>query len=285
MKLLELEQGTPAWHAWRRKHRMASQTPMLLGSSPYGDAGTVWDSRHGQEVTETHAMRKGRDLELRGHEILREKYLMVGGPTCVEVGPWGASIDFLHVSGDTAKMVEIKGCVSPTGEYRKACDGGEIPLSVIHQVSHQAMLLRIGFSGLCVFVLFVHEGGHALRNFTYFPEMAPKIDEAWRWFEAHDERPIHEFGTRLDESWQRAEADYIEAKHRMDIAKTAVAIHRDTLMALAGKTGAKGPKLTVSASFMVDGRVDIDAVEREYGSLNRFRGPPIFNQRIVRVKS
>ena len=64
MNIVRMAQGSPEWHEHRRKYRNASETPAVLGVSPWQTPYQLWQLKLGlveQEVTP--AMRHGSDME------------------------------------------------------------------------------------------------------------------------------------------------------------------------------------------------------------------------------
>ena len=62
--IVRMVQGSPEWHEHRRKYRNASETPVILGLSPWQTPYQLWQLKLGlveQEVTA--AMRHGSELE------------------------------------------------------------------------------------------------------------------------------------------------------------------------------------------------------------------------------
>ena len=62
--ICRLVQGSAEWHQHRRKHRNASETPIILGVSPWQTPYQLWQIKLGlveQEVTP--AMLRGTQLE------------------------------------------------------------------------------------------------------------------------------------------------------------------------------------------------------------------------------
>jgi putative phage-type endonuclease len=111
MKILNLEQGTSEWHSWRRQHVCASDSPIILGKSPYKSPLQLFeDIVFGKKSNEINdSMKKGHELEprIRDHFERVMKIPMV--PTCIESDefPWmGASLDGLSFCEEI--FLEIK---------------------------------------------------------------------------------------------------------------------------------------------------------------------------------
>lgn len=118
-KIIELEQRTPEWHAWRRGEDLpdggpritASMVPQIIGVSPWGNAYDLWMELTGRKAgkVSNRAMQRGIDLE----PLARAAYTAQTGievrDICVEhpTVPWiAASLDGYSLFGDT--LVEIK---------------------------------------------------------------------------------------------------------------------------------------------------------------------------------
>lgn len=97
---VELEQGSPEWHAWRAERYTASLAPAVMDASPFvpRNKNELYLIRTGQkEVFVTQAMRDGSASEERIKQLVAEKTGQFGAPACFEaevIGlPLGASLD------------------------------------------------------------------------------------------------------------------------------------------------------------------------------------------------
>ncbi|MCX7143645.1 MAG: YqaJ viral recombinase family protein, partial [Proteobacteria bacterium] len=62
--VLRLVQGTTEWHAHRARSRNASETPVVLGVSPWQTPYQLWCIRTGRATQEvTVPMQRGTELE------------------------------------------------------------------------------------------------------------------------------------------------------------------------------------------------------------------------------
>jgi len=118
-KIIELEQRTPEWHAWRQGEDLpdkgpritASMVPQIIGASPWGNAYDLWLELTGRKPgkVSNFAMQRGINLE----PLARAAYTAQTGievrDICVEhpLIPWvAASLDGYALFGDP--LVEIK---------------------------------------------------------------------------------------------------------------------------------------------------------------------------------
>jgi putative phage-type endonuclease len=111
MRLVDLKQNTPEWHAFRREHIGSSDIAAIVGLSPWKSRHDVWEDKvlGKTNFESTYAMERGKTLE----PIARERYIK---ETSIEVEPavcesskhpfFMTSLDGL--SKDKKRVVEIK---------------------------------------------------------------------------------------------------------------------------------------------------------------------------------
>ena len=92
--ILRLVQGTPEWLAHRLKYRNASETPAVMGVSPWVTPYQLWLQRTGRsEAKVTAAMRRGTELE----PVARAAYERLTGhvmePLVLVEGEYSASLE------------------------------------------------------------------------------------------------------------------------------------------------------------------------------------------------
>lgn len=146
MKLLNLAQGSPEWHAWRAGRFTASNAAAILQCSPWQPKTPLqlYMVRTGQMVIrETPAMTAGKADEPR---ILAEVSAALGCdlmPACVERDvdglPLGASLD--GVNWDAKMAVELKRPVS--GSESNLFSGLSAPAHYLAQMAHQLLVCPV----------------------------------------------------------------------------------------------------------------------------------------------
>ena len=107
MNIAKLVQGSGEWREHRRKHRNASETPIILGISPWQTPYQLWQIKLGlveQEVTP--AMLRGTQLEPQARAAYEALTGNVMQPLVLLEGNYSASCDGITLSGD--RIVEIK---------------------------------------------------------------------------------------------------------------------------------------------------------------------------------
>lgn len=180
MIVVDLEQGSPEWEAWRRGCRMASESAALLMVSPWypRNAWELFEVKTGRrDVPVTPAMARGSELEATAralYEITRSD-LMV--PYVVEgEGNYAASLDGL--SWDGARILEIKCPFKGTASdlWARAARG-QVPPHYQCQVQHQIMVTR---AERCDFAVYAADT-HSLTIIEIKPDvgMQARIRTAW----------------------------------------------------------------------------------------------------------
>lgn len=97
MKIVELEQRTPEWYAWRKGRITASDMSAVMGKNPWKTDNDIFMEKLGlaEERPQTEAMRRGVELEPVALQLLSERVGVQFKPIVVEHDtlPIGASLD------------------------------------------------------------------------------------------------------------------------------------------------------------------------------------------------
>jgi putative phage-type endonuclease len=105
--IVQLVQGSDAWLAHSRNLFNASETPAVLGISPWQTPYQLWLVKTGRAETEVTApMRRGTALEPQARLAYEEKTGLVMQPLVLQDGRFSASLDGMTLAGDL--IVEIK---------------------------------------------------------------------------------------------------------------------------------------------------------------------------------
>jgi putative phage-type endonuclease len=105
--IVRVAQGSSEWHEHRRRYRNASETPAVLGVSPWRTPYQLWQLKLGlieQEVS--LAMQRGTELEPVAREAYEQRYGHVMQPLVVVDGEYSASCDGWTLAGD--RVLEVK---------------------------------------------------------------------------------------------------------------------------------------------------------------------------------
>jgi putative phage-type endonuclease len=157
--IVDLEQGTPAWEAWRRDRRMASESAALLRVSPWFPRNPVelFEVKSGlRKVLVTPAMTGGvvnEPIARALYEITRSD-LMV--PYVVEGdGGYAASLDGLSFDG--ARILEVK-CPwkGSASDLWARATRGQVPPHYQAQVQSQLIASRAEYADFAVYAADTH---------------------------------------------------------------------------------------------------------------------------------
>lgn len=149
MKILELEQGSDAWHLWRRTIITATDASVVLDKNPYTDIHELWQTKLGMipAIESNAAMQRGVALEPEAREKACKELGIAFHPACVQCEEFpfmGASLDGLSECQNF--IMEIKCPNAATHTF--ALEGG-IHNYYYAQMQHQ---LAITQAELCYYV-------------------------------------------------------------------------------------------------------------------------------------
>ncbi|MDT3680818.1 MAG: YqaJ viral recombinase family protein [Burkholderiaceae bacterium] len=283
-RIVKLVQGSPEWHEHRLAHRNASETPAVLGFSPYTTPLQLWEQRTGRSTVEmTAAMAHGTATE----PAARTMYELLTGhvmqPLVMVDGEYSASLDGVTLDGDL--ILEIKCPRSRDSMLLREAKAGRIPEHVRWQVAHQLMV-----SGAKLAHVFVFDGklGHLIEQRAE-PECWDTIRQGWDAFveclrtdtpPTLTERDTRE---RDDPAWEQAASDYAELKRMAESVAEELDAAKARLVALTSHSSERGFGVTVSRYWKV-GSVDFKRVPQLEGvDLEPYRGPPREEVRVVVV--
>ena len=264
MKFIDLEQGSDAWHEFRRSHIGASNCAAILGRSRYKTPYMVWaEMIRGEKIDPTAAMERGTKLEPHARLLLCHRHDTMYRPVVVQSieRDWQmASLD--AYSGDMA--VEIK---CPGEKTIREIIDGEIPEEYVWQIQHQMAVT-----------------GHASQYlFAYHPDFEKDIDKTIVLIN-RDEAMIEELNeaelsfyrnflleftppplreldivNRDDAEWATYAIEYRDAKKLYDELEARLKMLKNTLISLSGGMNSKGADLTLTKVIKA-GVVDYNAI-------------------------
>ena len=182
--IVKLVQGSVEWHAHRRIHRNASETPAVLGMSPFTTPYQLWQQKLGLvEQDVTAAMLHGTQLEPQARAAYEALTGHVMQPLVLVDGEYSASLDGVTLGGE--RIVEIK--VPFKGREStlwKSVADGILPEHYGLQVQHQ-----LHVAGAKVADVYIFDGAEGLLlEVQPQPESWPRIHAAWDEFMLGDRR-------------------------------------------------------------------------------------------------
>lgn len=255
-QIINLEQGTAEWLAFRKDHIGASEAPIIMGASPWKTKRELWENKLGltEDQKSNRAMQRGIDLE----PAARAKFIEVAS---TEVSPavavstrypfMMASYDGISADGKT--IVEIK---CPGKADHEAALKGRIPKKYLYQLIQQMIVAGVNKIN---YFSYRNDDDFSLVNLELDPKMAEKLIEEekkfWEYVTGFKD-PDEEEGSKQqsedllmedDPEWKyisdeykkcRKEAEEIEAK--LAVIEETEKAYRGRLIALSGDKNAKG---------------------------------------------
>lgn len=175
MKIVDLKQGSKDWLVWRNKGIGASDSPAIIGESPWTTYLQLWLEKTGigkrppANEYQIAAMRRGVDLEPVAREMV-EKQL---GMTFPAVAAEHDLYPFIKASFDGYNeehniLVEIK-CPSKV-DHLKATKG-KVPSKYYPQLQHQLMV-----SGAYKVIYASYDGEDDLQLVDIYPDKVYQTD-------------------------------------------------------------------------------------------------------------
>lgn len=272
--IVRMAQGSHEWREHRRKYRNASETPIVLGVSPFSTPYQLWQRKLGLiEQGVTPAMQRGTELEPIARAAYERRSGHVMQPLVVIDGEYSVSLDGMTLGGE--RIVEIK-CPVKGREATlwKRVEGGDLPEHYQWQVQHQLMVTKAAIAD--VFVFDGEEG--ILLEVTPQPATWPRIHTGWDEFMAFvtskSPPPLSsgDVRQRSDTEWAAAAAHYLETKLFADQGQKALAEAKDRLIALASHTSESGGGVTVTR-YWKQGSIEYRKIpELEALDLEQHRG-------------
>lgn len=272
--LLKMKQGSPEWHEHRAKYRNASETPAVMGLSPWMTPYELWLVKTGRKVIEeTVAMRHGTEMEPAARAAFEDATGLIMQPQVMVDGLYSASLDGITLVSDS--IVEIKcpfkGQISELWQTVKA---GNVPEHYRLQIQHQLMV-----SGATLAYLWVWDGAQGLSTLIEPDDNTfEAIRAAWDAFQPYLDNdtppPLTDQDTRerSDPAWKEAAESYRGWKSVVDEAQAKADAAKDKLVELATHSRESGCGVSVTRFWKV-GAVDYKKIPELQGvDLEQHRG-------------
>jgi len=246
--IVRFVQGSPEWHEHRRTHRNASETPVVLGLSPWQTPHQLWQQKLGlveQEITP--AMLHGTQLEPAARAAYEARTGLVMQPLVLVDGEYSASLDGFTLAGE--RLVELKCPVKGRDSTLwKSIAERRLPEHYQAQVQHQLMVSKADVAD--VFVFDGTEG--VIFPVAPDPSIWPRIHEAWDSFmhfvatKTPPQLSKGEVRERDDPEWIASAAAYVEAKRAADTVAKTLDAAKTKLISLASHTSESGGGVSVT---------------------------------------
>ena len=277
MKIIEVEQGSDAWLAWRRTVITATDCPAIMGSSPWSTAFKTWQRKLClvEEQKTNEAMERGKRLEPKARAKFIERY----GINMTSVVVESAEFDFLGASLDGLSdcqryVLEIK--CGGSNLHRQASEG-YIPAYYVDQIQHQ---LFVTGCEKAFYYSFDGEDGIMIEVFPdpqFQMKFMPKAREFWKCV-ALNEPPALQDSDYKDMSdepmWKSYASQYRKLDEQIKNLEEIKESHRKELLKLCGDQNCLGEGIRVMKTSM-RGRVDYDAIPELQGvNIDKYRKNP-----------
>lgn len=192
MKIHDLVQGSPEWHAYRADHWNASDAPAMMGVSPYKTRSQLLHERFtgiGEEITpeKQRIFNAGHEFEAMARPLAE---LIIGEslyPVVASEGAYSASFDGITMAANIVfehKSLndELRACMLPNGI------GGEVELPAVYRVQCEQQLMISGAERVLFMASKWAPDGTLIeeRHCWYLPDSAlrAQIVAGWTQFEA-----------------------------------------------------------------------------------------------------
>ena len=179
MKILDLVQGSRAWHDFRSCHIGASDSSTIMGMNPWENISSLWEEKVlGWEKPHTDAMTRGQSMET----MARESYQILTGLSvlplvCEDDKIPYMSASFDGITHDLTRAVEIKCGI----KSHKSAKSGAIPAYYVCQLQHQMKIAELDEIDYYSFdgkdgILIVQK-----RDNEFIKEMLERYSEFWNY--------------------------------------------------------------------------------------------------------
>lgn len=269
-QLKPMVQNTHEWLEFRRSHRTASETPTVLGISPWYPKTHKELARLKRGIDtmpDNPAMAYGRAHEAEARRAVEEKTGLVFEPAVMVDGDYSASLDGVTLDGDT--LVEIK-APGPKSETLKLARDGQIPEHYRMQVQAQ---LHVSRAQRAIFAVWTPDELFMIDELPA-PGAWRKIKAAWDEFwplMTAPEAELTDYAQRTDDEWRDAVSFYKAAHADSERSSAAEAEAKARLVKLADKHPSEGYGVRVMRTLRA-GSVDYAKVPQLAGvDLEPFR--------------
>ena len=272
--VLKLVQGSQEWLDYRRTMRNASETPAVMGISPWMSPYELWlvkTGRSSQAVTPAMAHGTATEPQARAAYEVQTGYVM--NPLVMQEGAYSASLDGITLAGDL--ILEVK-CPfrGKQSKLWKETSAGTVPSYYAAQIQHQLMV-----SGAAEAHLWVYADAEGLLLTVHRDEaVMDAIRAGWDTFAGYLESdmppPLSESDTvlRVDQPWADAAKEFTVAKQLADAAGEALDAARQRLIDLTRNARESGGGVSVVRMWKA-GNVEYKKIPELAGvDLEKYRG-------------
>lgn len=262
MKIIDVEQGSAAWLAWRKTLITATDCPAILGSSPWVTAYQCWQRKLGliEEQKSTEAMERGKRLEPKARLEFMNHHGIEMEPLVVESSEYnflGASLD--GISDNGKYILEIK-CGG--SDLLKMASKGLIPDYYMDQMQQQ---LLVTGAEKCFYYCWSENEKYIIEvepHPTFAAHFLPKAREFLRCI-AYSESPALQERDYKDMSseplWRIYSEKYNHISEQIKILEELKESYRKEILKLCADHNCKGSGIKVM-KVVTRGRIAYDEI-------------------------
>jgi putative phage-type endonuclease len=285
MAKIDVIQGSPAWHEYRRKKIGGSSAPTIMGLNRFQTAHELWEEMIGLRETqkENEAMREGKRLEPIARKIIEERQGISFPEEVHDLEKYPhIYCSYDGVNHEEKTILEIK---SSNWFYSQA-EKTIVPDSVNCQIQHGLMVLgyNFGIFAACnpadqkVITLGVH------RDDDFIDRMFEKELEFYECIKTFKEPKLTDadyLNMQGNDDWKSEKFIFEKFKEEKERIEKSLEASRNRLASLAGNRNARGHGLTLT-KVLTKGRVKYDDIPVLQGvDLDLFRGEPTTSFRLT----
>lgn len=283
MAKINVVQGSPEWHEYRRKKIGGSSAPKIMGLDRFQTAHELWEEMIGlrEPQQENEAMREGKRLEPIARGIIEDRY-GISFPEEVHdlEGFPHLYCSYDGINHDRRLILEIK-C---SKWFYEQANENIIPPSVNCQIQHGLMVC-----GYETGLFAAYYDGRAIilqvkKDDEFIAAMFEKELEFYECVKTFKEPKLTEadyLNMQGNDDWKLEKFIFEKFKEEKEQIEKSLEASRNRLASLAGNRNARGHGLTLT-KVLTKGRVKYDDIPALQGvDLDLFRGEPTTSFRLT----
>lgn len=286
-----LLQQSPEWLELRRTKIGASDSPIIMGVSPWKTPRELWCEKVGISISPKRSpqMKRGLDKEAEARREFEKQTGILVFPAVVFSDKYDfmmASLDGMDI--DRENIVEIK--VPGKEDHEMAMDG-VIPEKYIPQLMKQMIVCNLDHA----FYFSWNEKSSKVieieKNSNYCVQLIAKETEFWSYVEDFIAPPLTEMDlkkkdtylTREDDLWTHSALQWKEASTMLKHWKEKEEEARQNLIHLSGKSNVKGAGIELS-KVVRKGSINYQEIPQLLGvNLEQYRKAPVETWRLGEI--
>jgi len=285
--VVELEQGSTAWHKHRALHANASEAATIMGASPW-EPDTwykLWQLKTGRikQAAAAPHLQRGAEMETKARAAYEKLTGNIMQPMVLKKDGWlSASLDGISFNGDLVLEIKCPSGGDKSNTWQRAL-ASSVPEHYYWQVQHQ---LHVSDAPVVHFWVFDGEKGLLIEQ-TPSADDQRKLIQTWRnfWLYIKNDVPPEltdkDTWLRDDAKWAVAADAYKAAKEAVRLAQESAEAARRMLIGMADHPRVAGAGVTVT-KYWQEGRINYAAVQELKGvQLSKYRAPKTEQVRIT----